>query len=107
MVKIYFDTCSLHRPLDNKSQLRITLEAEAVLGVLAMCEDGRLTLVSSEVLSLEVDRNPQPQKRAYVSECGTHFVNPRERCLLAALRPGRDGLTIAHRFNGGWSVWTR
>ena len=67
MVKIYFDTCSLHRPLDNKSQLRITLEAEAVLGVLAMCEDGRLTLVSSEVLSLEVDRNPQTQKRAYVS----------------------------------------
>ncbi len=66
-MKIYFDTCSLHRPLDNKSQLRINLEAEAVLGVLALCEDGTLTLVSSEVLSLEVDRNPQLQKRAYVS----------------------------------------
>ena len=66
-MKIYFDTCSLHRPLDNKGPLRITLEAEAVLGVLAKCEEGSLTLVSSEVLSLEVDRNPQPQKRAYVS----------------------------------------
>ena len=66
-MKIYFDTCSLHRPLDNKGPLRITLEAEAVLGVLAKCEEGSLMLVSSEVLLLEVDRNPQPQKRAYVS----------------------------------------
>ena len=66
-MKIDFDTCSLHRPLDNKGQLRIALEAEAVLGVLAMCEEGSLTLVTSEVLSLEVDRNPQPQKTAYVS----------------------------------------
>lgn len=66
-MKIYFDTCSLHRPLDNKAQLRIALEAEAVLGLLAQCEEGTMTLVSSEVLSLEVDRNQQPQKKAYVS----------------------------------------
>jgi predicted nucleic acid-binding protein len=66
-VKVYFDTCSLHRPLDNKGQLRIALEAEAILGMLAMCEVGMMDLVSSEVLLLEVDRNQQPQKRAYVS----------------------------------------
>ena len=66
-MKICFDTCSLHRPLDNKAQLRIALEAEAVLGVLAKCEIGTMTLVSSEVLSLEVDRNQQSQKKAYVS----------------------------------------
>ena len=66
-MKIYFDTCSLHRPLDNKEQLRIALEAEAVLGILAMCEVGIMNLVSSEVLLLEADRNQQPQKRAYVS----------------------------------------
>ena len=66
-MKLYFDTCSLHRPLDNKSQLRVALEAEAVLGILAKCEAGMITLVSSEVLLLEVDRNQQPQKKAYVS----------------------------------------
>ena len=66
-MKVYFDTCSLHRPLDNKKQLRIALEAEAILGMLAMCEVGIMDLVSSEVLLLEVDRNQQPQKRAYVS----------------------------------------
>ena len=66
-MKVYFDTCSLYRPLDNKEQLRIALEAEAVLGILAMCEVGIMNLVSSEVLLLEAERNQQPQKRAYVS----------------------------------------
>ena len=65
-MKVYFDTCCLHRPLDNKAQLRIALEAEAVLGILARWEAGTLILVSSEVLSHEVDRNPQQQKKEYV-----------------------------------------
>ena len=30
-MKIYFDSCSLQRPLDYKSQFLIALEAEAVL----------------------------------------------------------------------------
>ena len=47
--------------------MRVALEAEAVLGLLAKCEAGTMTLFSSEVLSLEVDRNQQPQKKAYVS----------------------------------------
>ena len=37
-MKIYLDTCSLQRPLDNKTQLRIKLESEAVLGLPALCE---------------------------------------------------------------------
>ncbi|MEX2174448.1 MAG: PIN domain-containing protein [Pirellulaceae bacterium] len=66
-MKIYFDNCSLHRPFDNKAQLRVALEAEAVLGVLAVCEAGKAILVSSEVLRLENERDPQPQGRAFVS----------------------------------------
>jgi predicted nucleic acid-binding protein len=41
-MKIYLDTCSLQRPLDNKSELRILLESEAVLGLVAQCESGAL-----------------------------------------------------------------
>jgi predicted nucleic acid-binding protein len=44
----------------------VALEAEAVLGILAKCESGQITLISSEVLSLEVDQNTQPQGKAYV-----------------------------------------
>jgi hypothetical protein len=65
-MKIYLDTCCLHRPLDDRTQLRIRLEAEAVLGILMAVEDGRIQLISSEALVLEVHRNPHPQKRAFV-----------------------------------------
>ena len=68
LMKIYLDTCSLHRPLDDKSQPRIALEAEAILAILSLCEREQLTLVSSEVLTFEVDRNPHPQRKAFATE---------------------------------------
>ena len=67
-MKIYLDACSLQRPLDNKTQIRVALEAEAVLGVLALCEAGDLDLISSEVLAFEVARTPQLSRREYGSE---------------------------------------
>lgn len=66
-MRIYLDTCSLQRPLDTRTQLRIILEAEAVLGVLAMCEAGTADLVSSEALTFETRRSPNPARRAYAS----------------------------------------
>ena len=35
-MKIYLDMCSLQRPLDTKTQLRIAVEAEAVLIVVSL-----------------------------------------------------------------------
>jgi predicted nucleic acid-binding protein len=67
-MKIYLDMCSLHRPLDSKTQIRIILEAEAVLGVIALCEADELELVSSEALLYKVNRNPNPTRREYASE---------------------------------------
>ena len=57
-MKIYLDTCSIHRPLDSKNQVRILLEADAVLGIIAMCDSGEIELVSSEALLYEARRNP-------------------------------------------------
>ena len=67
-MKIYLDTCSLHRLLDDKSQPRIALEAEAILAILSLCENEQLTLMSSDILTFEVERNPHPQRKAFVSE---------------------------------------
>lgn len=67
MTTIYLDTCSLNRPLDDKSQARIALEAEAILAILAVCEQELLSLVGSDVLLFEVGRNPHPQRKAIVS----------------------------------------
>lgn len=67
-MKLYLDTCSLHRPLDDKTQVRVALEAEAVLAILALCETETATLVTSDALWFEVNHNPHLQRKAFVSE---------------------------------------
>lgn len=64
-MKIYLDTCSIHRPLDSKNQIRILLEADAVLGIIAMCDSGEIELVSSEALLYEARRNPNPVRKQH------------------------------------------
>ena len=64
-MKIYLDNCALQRPLDDKSQMRIRLEAEAILSVLEMCKAGELDLISSEALELEIEKNPLVTRRHY------------------------------------------
>ena len=65
---IYLDTCSLQRPLDDKSQLRIRLEAEAVLSVIDLIETGVLDLITSDALTYETSRNPRPTRQQFVWE---------------------------------------
>ena len=62
---IYLDMCSICRPLDDKSQLRVLVESEAVLGIIAVCESGQAELVSSDALDYESERNPNPERKAY------------------------------------------
>jgi predicted nucleic acid-binding protein len=67
-MRIYLDMCSIQRPLDERGQLRILVEAEAVLGVLALCESGEAELLASDALRFETDRNPHPVRRSYAEE---------------------------------------
>jgi predicted nucleic acid-binding protein len=67
-MRVYLDTCCLQRPLDSKTQIRIALEAEAVLGILALCESGEVELVSSDVLAFEVSRTPNPARQEFASQ---------------------------------------
>jgi predicted nucleic acid-binding protein len=62
-MRIYLDCCSLQRPFDDKSQPRIAVEAEAVLVILALCESGRLNLISSDALLFEISRIPDQDRR--------------------------------------------
>lgn len=68
MHAVYLDTCSIQRPLDTRSHLRITLEADAVLGVLSLVEAGRIELVSSEILLFEINRSPNQIRKEYALE---------------------------------------
>ncbi len=64
-MRVYLDTCSLQRPLDNKTQIRIILESEAILGIIGLCDTGEIELISSDVLLYEVTRNPKPIRREF------------------------------------------
>ena len=57
-----------NRPLDTKSHLRITLEADAVLGILSLVEADKVDLISSEVLFFEIQRNSNPIRKEYALE---------------------------------------
>jgi predicted nucleic acid-binding protein len=67
-MRIYLDSCALQRPLDDRTQLRISVEAEAILGILTLAKNGQITLVASEVLEYEINRITNPQRREYALE---------------------------------------
>jgi predicted nucleic acid-binding protein len=64
-VKIYLDLCAIQRPLDTPNQVRIVLEAEAVLGIITFCDSGQAELVSSEALLYEGEQNPLPIRQEH------------------------------------------
>ncbi len=76
-MKIYLDVCAIQRPLDTPNQIRIALEAEAVLGILALCDAGKLELISSEALQYETTQNPLPVRQEHANAIlskAMHFV---------------------------------
>jgi hypothetical protein len=62
-MRIYLDMCSVQRPLDTKTQPRIAVEAEAILGVLMLCEAGQVELMTSDALGFELESNTHPVRK--------------------------------------------
>jgi predicted nucleic acid-binding protein len=67
-MRVYLDACCLQRPLDDRSQPRVNIEAEAVLTILRLVENGGLELISSDALEFEVERTPDSQRRGAAKE---------------------------------------
>ena len=66
-MKIYLDLCAIQRPLDTPNQTRIILESEAVLGIIAYCETGKVSLFSSEALIYEGDQSILPVRKEHTN----------------------------------------
>ena len=64
-MNIYLDTCSLQRPFDSKEQVRVALEAEAVLGIITLHDGGKVQLISSEALLFENERIAEPARHEF------------------------------------------
>ena len=65
---IYLDTCSIQRPFDDQTQLRIALESQAVLAIIEQIERGEIELLSSEASLLETENNPHPRRREFARD---------------------------------------
>ena len=65
-MKLYLDNCCYSRPFDDQTQDRIHIESEAVLAILRACENGSVTIFSSPVLRMEIDKFPNEDKREKV-----------------------------------------
>jgi predicted nucleic acid-binding protein len=109
-MRLYLDMCSIQRPLDDRAQLRIRLESEAVLTVLALCESGEVELISSDALRFETERNPNPVRRGYAEEVlanARHFVastaavEQRARAHVSTGIKPLDALHLACAVEGG------
>ena len=94
-MRVYLDTCSLQRPLDSKNQIRIALEAEAVLGLLLLHEAGQIELISSEALIFEVERNPNWARKEYALEVlskAESFIAVNDQVENRARELGKEGI---------------
>jgi predicted nucleic acid-binding protein len=66
-MKIYLDLCAIQRPLDSTVQIRIVLESEAVLGIIALCDIGQVEILSSEALLYEGEQSSLPLRKEHTS----------------------------------------
>lgn len=67
VAKTTTDVCYLNRPFDDLEQERICLEAEAILGILQQCQDDKWSLVTSNALEFELEKNPDREKAEQVA----------------------------------------
>lgn len=62
---IYLDNCALQRPLDNRDQFRVRIEADAITTVLAAIEAGEVAFATSAVLRAELSRVRDRSRRVF------------------------------------------
>jgi hypothetical protein len=68
MIRVYLDTCCFCRPLDDQSQVRVKLEAEAIVLVLEHVDQGRWTMIGSDALDAEIAAIRDPKRRGRVTK---------------------------------------
>lgn len=68
MLKIYLDACVLNRLTDDRSSERVVAEAEATEHIFRMLHVAAVQWIGSDVLELELQKNPDKEKRTYSLE---------------------------------------
>jgi len=66
-MRLYLDLCVYNRPFDSQKQERVALETSIFIYILEMVEKDLYTLIISDALIYENDKNPDIQRRIRVS----------------------------------------
>ena len=86
-MKIYLDLCAIQRPLDTPDHVRIVLESEAVLGIIAFCDNEQIELLSSEALLYEGEQSSLPTRKEHtlaILEKAKSIINVAKKETLRA-----------------------
>ena len=86
-MKIYLDLCAIQRTLDTPDHVRIVLESEAVLGIIAFCDNGQIELLSSEALLYEGEQSSLPTRKEHtlaILEKAKSIINVAKKETLRA-----------------------
>jgi hypothetical protein len=93
-LSLYLDCCALQRPFDDRSQLRVATQAEAVLKLIELFEAGDLVLLSSGALLFEVGRIEAAERHGYcldlLGRCAD-FVSFTDKIRVQANGYSQDG----------------
>ncbi|HLT46788.1 MAG TPA: PIN domain-containing protein [Rubricoccaceae bacterium] len=65
MPVVYRDNCALQRPLDDRDQFRVRVEADAITAVLTATEGGDVEILSSAALRAESSRLRNQSRRDF------------------------------------------
>ena len=110
MPLIYLDNCALQRPLDDRTQFRVRVEAEAIEAVIREIERGIVELLSSDVLLAESSAVADVTRRDFAEETValatsmvrlTREVENRARPFQRAGMKALDALHLASAVEGG------
>lgn len=66
-MKLYLDLCVYNRPFDYQGQERVALETSAFIYILEKIENAAYTLVTSEALIFENNKNTDEQRKMRVA----------------------------------------
>jgi predicted nucleic acid-binding protein len=107
-MRIYLDACSLQRSLDDRSQPRINIEAEAVLTIFRLVEAGDLELLSSEALEFEIDRIPDQYRKWQAKKMlklASHIIEVNDEIEARAggfIKAGIKAMDALHLASASW-----
>ena len=113
-MRIFLDNCCLNRPWDDQSQIRVHLEAEAVLYLIELVRNGLIELVTSDYLLAEILRQPDLNRRvdvlqltesACVHVAKSEALETRANVLSSFSIDGYDALHIVAAEGAGCGVF--